>query len=113
MNVVGLIIEIDEEVRYIKSKHFEALSVRNFLISDQSKKTIKCAIWGNQADDFNIPIGTVIKIEQAKLTTYGGYSLSILRTSIIKNISHLDNNIVKNLIEDFETNNLNTKKLKV
>ncbi len=90
INVIGVIISVDSTMKEITTKTGEGLKLKNFKISDLTKQEINCAIWGAQAESFSYLPGIVLKLETVKLTSYGGFSLSLLRNTIIEDITDKD-----------------------
>ena len=90
-SVIGVILRIDPDMKGISSKATgTSLSLLNFVIGDTSGKEVKVAIWGAEAENFGSKPGDVLKIEDAKLTSFGGMTLSVLRTTRIENVTDLE-----------------------
>jgi hypothetical protein len=91
INVIGVIVSKDSELKEIYSKASPGTSLKllNFMISDASSTEVKVAIWGAEAESFKKNPGQCIKIENAKLTNYGGLTISIMRNSNIEDITDL------------------------
>jgi hypothetical protein len=91
ISVIGVIISVEHNLKDIitRANPGEILKLKNFKLTDTTNREVNCAVWGQEAIIFGYEPGTILKIEEAKLTTYGGYSLSILRHSRIQDISHL------------------------
>ena len=80
LNIIAIISNVSQTCKNIKPKssNFE-IALRNFKIIDESKKEIPVALWGKQATDFKLKVGTVIMLTNCKLTNFNGVSLSIQR----------------------------------
>ena len=80
LNIIAIISNVSQTCKNIKprSSNFE-IALRNFKIIDESKKEIPVALWGKQATDFKLKVGTVIMLTNCKLTNFNGVSLSIQR----------------------------------
>lgn len=92
VDVIGIITEIGE-LKKIKKND---LSIRNFKMVDKTKTIITFALWGKQAESFDSKIGSVLLINKAKITNYGGLSLSVIRISEIIKINPNSNNKIAN-----------------
>ena len=109
INVLGLIIQVDTEVRKLPNK--DNLSLLNFKITDTSSESVSVAVWGAQADNFLFKIGDIVDISKCKLTNFGGRSLSLVWGSSIEKIDTSLNTTqeVTDLIEFSENLNLKRK----
>ncbi len=110
INVIGVIMSVDNDLREIETKQ-GPLKILNFIIGDTSGKEVKVAMWGDDAINFKSKQGEVLKIEKAKLTSFGGFSLSILRLSTVENVTNLE--IASCLRKYWSTHPLNLKQCKL
>ena len=76
------------------------LSLRNIIITDKTFQKISVAIWGKQAEEFEMSKGSVIMLKECQVTNYEGLSLSVLMKSVMLEM-FASNNIsyVSELIE--------------
>lgn len=98
VNVYGIITKIDPELRYIERANGKSLAVMNFDISDSSNNSVTVAMWGLEAQNHGLKIGQVVELNKMKLTNFGGISLSKLIISSVKDITSMDNHIIKDLV---------------
>lgn len=56
---------------------------RDIELIDDSGKTIKLTLWGNDAEKFQHPPGTVVGVKGARLSNFNGLSLSATRSAVI------------------------------
>ncbi|CAF0868071.1 unnamed protein product [Brachionus calyciflorus] len=75
VDVIGIIVQIGD-IKKVSLR--QELSLRNIVLRDMSSE-ISVAFWGLQAETFSMKIGSCILLNKAKLTNYGGISLSVLR----------------------------------
>lgn len=76
VDVIGIVKEIDElQTVMIRSQNRET-SVRKFFLVDQSNAQIRCTLWGKEAEDFEGSGNPVISFRGARISDYGGCSLS-------------------------------------
>ena len=100
VDVIGVITEIGE-LKTIKKNN---LSIRNFKMVDKTKTIITFALWGKEAESFNSKVGSVLVINKAKITNYGGLSLSVIRISEIIKIQDNSGNQMANDLYDWWRN---------
>ena len=57
------------------------------------------AIWGDEAEQFELPVGSILVLNNVQLTNYGGISLSVLRASkmIEMQVTNTSSSILKEL----------------
>lgn len=56
---------------------------RDIELIDDSGKTIKLTLWGNDAEKFQHPKGTVVGVKGARLSDFNGLSLSATRAAVV------------------------------
>lgn len=82
VDVIGVICSIGklDSINRIKGKNLE---VRRIKIIDQTSQPITVAFWGRQAKDIinDIKLGDIYMFKGAELTSYAGYSLSVIRST--------------------------------
>jgi hypothetical protein len=87
ITVLAILCELDEfdKTNVIKSKRFPErdINVRRVTIVDTSCVPLKVALWGTQAKNFNLPVGTCILLKDAVLSNYNRVSLSVQRNTVI------------------------------
>ena len=96
VSVIGIINDI-EDLDDISTKKGELLALKRFTIIDNSSKTAKVALWGEEAKNFKFEIGTVLMLLDVKITNFGGRSFSVLRVSGIIDVS--DNDLIPFCVE--------------
>jgi replication factor A1 len=78
VDIIGVVKEIGE-ISQIKSKTTQKpYDKRDLTLVDESGYSIKMTIWGKLATSFNEMLGTVIAFKGAKVSDFGGRSLSLL-----------------------------------
>jgi hypothetical protein len=91
LNVIGVILSVDAQLKGINSRASGAsLSLLNFVIGDTSLKEVKVAVWGAEAENFAYRPGDILTIDETKLTSFGGLTLSVLRNTRIENVTDLE-----------------------
>lgn len=85
VDVIGIVCEIGA---LGKMNETSKLSLRNIKLIDEANIPISVAFWGKQAEDFSFLIGTCLLINKIKVTTFGGVSLSVMRTTSLIEIKH-------------------------
>jgi hypothetical protein len=96
---LGIIESISPGLRSIERQNGKNLAVKNFTICDLTSCSIEVALWGLEAEYFDMHVGDVIEMRKMKLTNYAGLSLSKLVISAIKNINEIHNDVVLKLKE--------------
>jgi hypothetical protein len=99
VDVCGTIESIVSGTRSIERQNGKSLAVKNFTVHDSSYFSIEVAMWGLEAEYFDMNVGDVIEMRKMKLTNYSGLSLSKLVISSIKEIGAMNNQVVLNLKE--------------
>jgi hypothetical protein len=74
--VMGVIVGIQSGYKTI-NKSGDDLSKKNFKLSDLSKKTINVVIWGKRAENFCLQLGSIVRLDDVKLSDYGGILLEV------------------------------------
>lgn len=91
LNVIAVIVSVDPQLKGINSRATgTSLSLLNFVIGDTSLKEVKVAIWGAEAENFAYKAGDILTIEEAKLTSFGGLTLSVMRNTRIEDVTDLE-----------------------
>lgn len=82
VDVIGVICSVGE-LEYITRLKGKKLEVRRINIIDQTSQPIKVAFWGKQAKDIKaeVNIGDIYMFKGAELSSYGGYSLSVIKST--------------------------------
>ena len=87
INAVGVVISIEAEVKSIQTWYDTKCTIKNFKVSDLSKQEVNVALWGSEGDCFNYKLGSIICFEGVKLTSFSGFSLSVLRSTVRKDVT--------------------------
>lgn len=81
-DVLGVLSHV-EDVSQITTKKGDPFSKRDITLVDDTGYSIRCTVWGRQAEQFNVPLGNVIAVKGAKVNDYGGRSLSLFSSSTL------------------------------
>ena len=76
VDVIGVIKEL-EDVTPFTFKDGKVSSRRPVIIADESDASIKLTLWGAKAEDPEITQGVILSIKGAKISDYGGKSLTL------------------------------------
>ena len=80
-----------EEIKEITPKNKSPINLRNFFIADQTLPSVKVAVWGKQAEEFNYKCGTILILNKIKISHFNGLSLSVQwETAMMKVEEHWD-----------------------
>ena len=118
VEVMGIILEIDEFSKQQETQTTD-IQLRRFKLIDMTRTIVSVALWGKEAENFNYPVGTIIMLNNCKLTNFRGVSLSVHRstflTEVHKNTTHrLGRKLFKWWIEfKTELNDEKNKKRKI
>ncbi|OAF71643.1 hypothetical protein A3Q56_00617 [Intoshia linei] len=74
-DVIGIIHNINDCVS-LTSKNGKELTKRDLILVDDTNYNLKCTIWGEDAKNFSSQTGDIIIIRAAKLSDFGGRSIS-------------------------------------
>lgn len=82
LKTIGIVVGLGELDR-IERPNKTPLELRRIEIVDQTTagQKVRLALWGKQAVDHDFKLGNIYYFLNVQLTTYGGRSLSMLRTS--------------------------------
>lgn len=89
IDVLGVINQIDE-VKELISKAGKPYTKRDIVLVDSSKSAVRATLWGEVAKTFEekYQVGTVIALKGAKVSDFGGRSLSLLFSGqVVDNIT--------------------------
>ncbi|XP_057677875.1 replication protein A 70 kDa DNA-binding subunit-like [Corythoichthys intestinalis] len=82
IDVIGVCQEA-EEVSQITTKAGKQLTKRELALIDSSGKMVTLTLWGDQAQKFNASCHPVVAIKGARLSTFGGRSLTAVYGSTL------------------------------
>ncbi|MCI4385872.1 hypothetical protein PGIGA_G00055650 [Pangasianodon gigas] len=82
VDVIGVCKSV-EDVTRITTKNSREVSKRNIQLMDMSGKIIQVTMWGNEAETFDGTGQPILAIKGAKLSDFGGRSLSTLYSSTL------------------------------
>jgi replication factor A1 len=80
VNVIGLIENVGQ-LSSLERPGKTTVALRKFKLIDQSKTVVSVTLWGKQATEFSLATGEILLLRRAKMTNYGGLSLSIMRAT--------------------------------
>ncbi|XDV32252.1 hypothetical protein PO909_003115 [Leuciscus waleckii] len=82
VDVIG-VCKNTEDVMRITTKNSREVSKRNIQLMDMSGRVIQLTMWGNDADTFDGSGQPILAIKGARLSDFGGRSLSTLYSSTV------------------------------
>ncbi|XP_027003594.1 replication protein A 70 kDa DNA-binding subunit [Tachysurus fulvidraco] len=82
VDVIGVCKSV-EDVTRITTKNSREVSKRNIQLMDMSGKIIQVTMWGNEAETFDGTGQPILAIKGARLSDFGGRSLSTLYSSTL------------------------------
>jgi hypothetical protein len=80
------VIESIEKIKEITPKNKSPINIRNFFVADQTLNSVKVAVWGKQAEEFNFKEGDILLLSRVKISHFNGLTLSIQKDTIIRKI---------------------------
>lgn len=80
VDVIGVLSHIDD-VNQITTKKGDPFDKRDITIVDDTGYSVRCTVWGKQASEFKTPLEKVVAVKGAKVSDYGGRSLSLFSSS--------------------------------
>jgi replication factor A1 len=78
VDVIGVVKEIGEVSQIMSKSTQKPYDKRELTLVDESGYSVKMTIWGKAAINFNEMLGTVLAFKGAKVSDFGGRSLSLL-----------------------------------
>ncbi|XP_037124774.1 replication protein A 70 kDa DNA-binding subunit-like isoform X2 [Syngnathus acus] len=82
VDVIG-VCEEAEDVSLITTKAGKPLSKRALMLTDSSGKMVTLTLWGDEAQKFNASCHPVVAVRGARVSTFGGRSLTALLNSTL------------------------------
>lgn len=82
-DVLTVIKEIFPTTELVSKKTSRPYQKRDVVLVDDSGVETRCTIWGDDAKNFDVPVGSVVAFKGLKVSDFGGRSLSALRSSLI------------------------------
>lgn len=82
IDLIAVLQEVKLAVDFT-SKAGKPMTRREITLSDDSNggSAIECTLWGNQAQEFSVPTGSVVLIRRAKVSDYSGKTISVSNSS--------------------------------
>ena len=80
IDLIGVVSQVGE-IANITSKSGNELTKRDIFVADDTGASIKLTLWSDKAVSFSSPPGTIIAIKGARVSDYGGKSLSLVSSS--------------------------------
>eukprot|EP00388_Colpodella_angusta_P035150 GDKK01035106.1.p1 GENE.GDKK01035106.1~~GDKK01035106.1.p1 ORF type:complete len:417 (-),score=75.58 GDKK01035106.1:126-1376(-) len=81
-DVLGVVMTTGDITKIIQKSNGNELAKRTFRLADQTA-AVDVTIWGDNAYNFNYPVGTVLALRAARIGTFDGCSLSLSSQSAI------------------------------
>ncbi|RPA79658.1 replication factor-a protein [Ascobolus immersus RN42] len=81
IDVIGILIEIGDLGEIVSKTTSKTFKKRDITIADNSGYSVRVTLWGAQAENFDVPMETVIGCKGVKVGDFGGRSLSMLMSS--------------------------------
>lgn len=78
VNVFG-VVRLIQEMSTCRPKDKSPIKLRRITVCDETTNKMSVALWGKEAEEFNLTIGAVIMFKNIKITDFGGVSLSVMR----------------------------------
>ena len=105
-SVLAVVKEVGKLKTLKSARVRRPLSLLNITVTDKSNCEMNVAIWGKQAEDFEMPIGSVIMLKECQVTNYNGVSLSvIMKTFMLEMQRSNDIQYVSELFDWWESKN--------
>ncbi|XP_063061123.1 replication protein A 70 kDa DNA-binding subunit [Engraulis encrasicolus] len=82
VDVIGVVKTV-EDLSRITTKNNREVSKRNIHLMDMSGRVITCTMWGAEAESFDGSGQPIMAIKGARLSDFGGRSLSTLFSSVV------------------------------
>jgi len=75
VDVIGVLVEVGQ-IGNVPLKSGGQKQRRNVMIGDESGLKIQTALWGSLANLYDLQLGQVLAIKNARVSDYGGKSLN-------------------------------------
>ena len=76
VDIIGVILNVSEAAN-IPSKNGKELVKRELTLADDSGSAIRLTLWGQLAIEFDLPVGSIFAVRGAKVSDFGGRSISV------------------------------------
>eukprot|EP00039_Didymoeca_costata_P007560 m.101215 g.101215 ORF g.101215 m.101215 type:complete len:689 (+) comp13736_c2_seq1:56-2122(+) len=77
VDVLAVVTTVGDIGSILTKKDQKQVSKREIELMDKSRITVRCTLWGNDAENFNDTPGSVISIKAARLSDFNGCSMSV------------------------------------
>ena len=81
-----------------------SLKIRRIVLLDETQTKMTVALWGEQAQNFTIPLESIVLVQDAKVTYFNGALLSIYRKSSLLEYNHIFNNKDAEILQQWYEN---------
>ncbi|KAF3005553.1 Replication factor A protein 1 [Neopestalotiopsis sp. 37M] len=78
IDIIGILKEVGETSQIVSKATQKAFDKRELTIVDDSNFSVRLTIWGKTANEFSTPVESVVAFKGAKVSDFGGRSLSLL-----------------------------------
>ncbi|ODQ79152.1 hypothetical protein BABINDRAFT_37888 [Babjeviella inositovora NRRL Y-12698] len=83
IDVLGVLKEVHDPFQITAKASGRPFDRRDVVIVDDSNFAITVGLWNKTALDFNLPVGSVVAFKGAKISDFGGKSLSLTQSATI------------------------------
>lgn len=84
VDVLAICTEVNDITTITRKKDGAEFSKREVELIEKAGIAVRCTLWGGDAENFSYPVGTVIQIKAAKLSDFGGCSMSVSNASALE-----------------------------
>ena len=77
VDVIGIIKSVQNTNFVISKTNGNKFNKRDFCIFDQYTDSLAVTLWNNRADDFNVEVGQIVAIKQARVCDFNGKRLNV------------------------------------
>lgn len=81
VDVIGVVKEVGNCETIVSKSSQKPYSKRELTLVDQSNTWVRCTVWGNQAENWDLPADNVVAFKGLKVGDYGGKTLSMSYSS--------------------------------
>ncbi|CAG8441316.1 3124_t:CDS:2 [Ambispora gerdemannii] len=84
IDVIGVIMEDNGVSQFLSKKGQKYLSKRELVLVDETFTSVKLALWGKSAEEFQVENSSVIAIRKARVGDFQGRNLSVYANSFVQ-----------------------------
>ncbi|XP_072044215.1 replication protein A 70 kDa DNA-binding subunit-like isoform X2 [Amphiura filiformis] len=84
IDIIGVVKSTGDVTTITTRATNREVSKRELQLLDETNKVVNLTLWGKEAEDFNHPDNPILAVKGARVSDFGGRSLSVLQSSLME-----------------------------